>query len=51
MENLDDNIRLLCNKVYEVLNNNDWPTEEGHDREDKPSEIRLLVDVIMSDIK
>jgi len=37
----------LCNKVEEVLNNNDWPTEDGHETSDGPkSYMRNLIDMI-----
>lgn len=36
-------ILRLCSKVKEVLNNNDWPTEEGQDKENYESPIRKLV--------
>jgi hypothetical protein len=37
-------IELLCRKVEEVLNNNDWPTEEGRQAEDgSPSAINELI--------
>ena len=39
-------ILALCDKVEEVLNNNDWPTEEGMDSEDGQSYIRSLVEEI-----
>ena len=40
-------IELLLDKVEEVLNNNDWPTEEGQEPCDEPPcGIRQLVDNI-----
>lgn len=46
-----DNILLLLLKVEEVLNNNDWPTEEGYERADEPPcVIRKLVDTIRRNI-
>jgi|HubBroStandDraft_1064217.scaffolds.fasta_scaffold97245_4 hypothetical protein len=40
-------IELLLAKVEEVLNNNDWATEEGQERCDEPPcVIRQLVDNI-----
>ena len=50
MGSLRINVKLLCNKVLEVINNNDWPTEEGHDKENQPSEIRILVENILNEI-
>lgn len=43
---LEKDIFLLCEKVREVLDNNDWPTEEGHDFEETKSPIRILVESI-----
>ena len=40
-------IELLLQKVEDVLNNNDWPTEEGQERCDEPPcGIQQLVDNI-----
>ena len=40
-------IELLLAKVENVLNNNDWPTEEGQSRADiGPCDIQKLVDNI-----
>ena len=41
-------IELLLSKVEEVINNNDWPTEEGQTRADdiEPCDIQKLVDNI-----
>jgi hypothetical protein len=40
-------IGLLLKRVEEVINNNDWPTEEGQERADEgPCFIRSLVDNI-----
>lgn len=44
------NVLDLCRKVEEVLDNNDWPTEEGQDREDEKSYIRLLVEQIKEEL-
>ena len=42
-----NDVKLLCQKVLEVLNNNDWPTEEGIDHENYDSPIRMLVERIL----
>ena len=48
----ESNVLLLCEKVREVIDNNDWPTEEGQDRADEPpSVIRRLVNAIEDQIK
>ena len=41
-------IELLLSKVEEVINNNDWPTEEGQTRADdiEPCDNQKLVDNI-----
>jgi hypothetical protein len=40
-------IEALCQKVEEVLHNNDWPTEEGQQSESgEPSPIDELITLI-----
>ena len=40
-------IETLCQKVEEVLHNNDWPTEEGQQSESgEPSPIDELITLI-----
>lgn len=46
-----DNVLQLCRKVTEVVNNNDWPTEEGQRNEDGVSIIGTLVDDIEGDLE
>jgi len=46
MTRLQERTLLLCEKIREVLDNNDWPTEEGQDRENQKSKIRLIVEEI-----
>lgn len=41
-----DTILRLCMKVEEVLDNNDWPTEEGMDNEQGQSLIRSLTNEV-----
>lgn len=38
----------LCDKVMEVVNNNDWPTEEGHNRADEPP---CFIEVLVNNIR
>jgi len=47
---LRTNIIKLCHKVKEVINNNDWPTEEGHNREDLICPLENLVNNILIDL-
>lgn len=39
-------IELLLGKVEEVINNNDWPTEEGHVIDDGTCPLQILIDNI-----
>jgi hypothetical protein len=59
---LKENVVRLCQKVMEVVGNNDWPTTEGqrgeHDdfgeriegTEETPSEIEQLVNEILDGV-
>ena len=43
----EEAISALLRRVEEVVNNNDWPTEEGQERADEPPcIIRDLIDNI-----
>lgn len=45
----EDAIDVLCGKVMEVVENNDWPTEEGHNFSgDEPCYIEKLVDICLN---
>jgi hypothetical protein len=50
-DNFIGHVRTLCRKVEEVLNNNDWPTEEGKDNEAGESDIRWLLDKIKYELE
>ena len=39
----EEAIELLCKKVEGVLNNNDWPTEEGQRLESELNPIEELI--------
>jgi hypothetical protein len=50
--NFRRNIENLCAKVQEVIDNNDWPTEEGQQRcDDSPCPLQVLVTNIILELR
>jgi hypothetical protein len=46
------NVMTLCAKVQEVLDNNDWPTEEGQNRaDDPPCRIQVLINSVLEELE